>query len=177
VKYESQTAKLALIVVAGKGPSLLGRNWLKYILLKWTKIFSIHNIQSQSLEALLSEHQPLFSKDMGLITPFAATLHVPPNTMPNFFKPRPVPFSIGDAISQELAGLDLEKQGIISLVSHSKWAAPIVPVPKRMANSQIQNLRGLQGYYQPSTVCRGISIAHTGRIVFYPIWRHSLLQA
>ena len=129
VKYEDQTAKLTLIVVAGKGPSLLGRNWLKYIRLNWTKIFSIRNIQSQSLEALLSEHQPLFSKDMGLITPFAATLHMPPNTMPKFFKPRPVPFSIRDAMSRELA--DLEKQGIISPVSHSKWAAPIVPVPKK----------------------------------------------
>jgi hypothetical protein len=33
VQHNNQEEKLKLVVVAGNGPSLLGRNWLKYILL------------------------------------------------------------------------------------------------------------------------------------------------
>ena len=35
VQYGSQTEPLVLVVVAGDGPSLFGRNWLKYIRLNW----------------------------------------------------------------------------------------------------------------------------------------------
>ena len=37
VQYCGQTAPLVLVVVAGDGPSLFGRNWLKYIQLDWKK--------------------------------------------------------------------------------------------------------------------------------------------
>ena len=43
-------------------------------------------------------------------------------------KPRSVPFAIKQAIEEELKRL--EAAGIIEKVPHSKWAAPIVPVPK-----------------------------------------------
>lgn len=129
VQYGDQLEKLALIVVAGNGPSLLGRNWLKYIRLNWTQIFAIRTAKRQPLETLLQQHQKLFSKEAGPITPFTATLHVPTDATPRFYKPRPVPFAIKDAISRELT--HLEQQGIISPVAHSKWAAPIVPVPKK----------------------------------------------
>ena len=39
VQYGDQGEKLALVVVGGNGPSLLGRNCLKYIRLNWRKIF------------------------------------------------------------------------------------------------------------------------------------------
>lgn len=38
VAYGNQTRKLVLVVVAGDGLILLGRNWLKYICLEWTQI-------------------------------------------------------------------------------------------------------------------------------------------
>ena len=44
----------------------------------------------------------LFSKELGAIHPFTASLHVKPDATPRFFKPHPVPFAIKDAISQEL---------------------------------------------------------------------------
>ena len=43
-------------------------------------------------------------------------------------KPRSIPFAIREAIEAELKWLEVE--GIIEKVSHSKWAAPIVPVSK-----------------------------------------------
>ena len=38
VHYESQSHKRPLLVVAGKGPSLIGCDWLQYIQLNWRAI-------------------------------------------------------------------------------------------------------------------------------------------
>ena len=42
VKYGDQEEKLVLVVVGGDGPSLFGRNWLKYLRLDWGKITSLY---------------------------------------------------------------------------------------------------------------------------------------
>ena len=129
VQYGDQKQKLVLVVVEGNGPSLLGRNWLKYLRLDWNKIFSVRTAKMKPLHTLLQSHQILFSKELGEIHPFTALLPIKSDATPRFFKPRPVPFAIKDAISQELTRL--EKQGTISPVKHSQWATPIVPVPKK----------------------------------------------
>ena len=71
VQYGDQKEKLALVVVGGNGPSLLGRNWLKYIRLNWANIFAVRAAHRQSLDTLTLRHQDLFSKEAGLITPFS----------------------------------------------------------------------------------------------------------
>ena len=128
VQYGDQKKKLVLVVVGGDGPSLLGRNWLKYIRLDWSSIFAVRTARMQPLHTLLQSHQELFSEEPGEIQPHTATLQIRPEATPRFFKPRPVPFAIKDAIGQELDRL--EHQGIITPVAHSEWAAPIVAVPK-----------------------------------------------
>ena len=128
VQYRSQSAPLVLVVVAGDGPSLFGRNWLKYIRLEWNRITTIR-AKSSGLDALLQKHDLLFKEEVGTVKPQKATLHVKPDAIPRFFKPRPLPFTIKDAIGQELDRL--EKQGIIRKVDSSDWAAPIVAVPKK----------------------------------------------
>ena len=129
VKYGDQEDKLVLIVVAGDGPSLLGRNWLKYIHLDWKSIFTVRSPKLRSLNTLLQQNQELFAEGLGEIHPYTAAVKVQPDATPRFHKARPVPFAIRDTISQELDRL--EQEGIITPVTHSKWAAPIVPVPKR----------------------------------------------
>ena len=129
VQYRDQKQKLVLVVVEGNGPSLLGRNWLKYLRLDWNNIFSVRTAKMKPLHALLQQHQTLFSKELGEIHPFTASLPIKSDATPRFFKPRPIPFAIKDAISQELTRL--EHQGTISPVKHSQWATPIVPVPKK----------------------------------------------
>ena len=54
---------------------------------------------------------------------------MPEGAQPNFFKPRPVPYSLRAKVEQELESL--QARGIISPVQTSSWAAPVVPVPKR----------------------------------------------
>ena len=81
------------------------------------------------MQALLQQHSNLFKDELGTVTSYKATLHIKPEAMPKFFKPRPVPFAIKDAVGKELDRL--EQQGIIRKVDHSEWAAPIVVVPKK----------------------------------------------
>ena len=129
VQYGDQVEKLVLVVVGGNGPSLFGRNWLKYLKLNWSKIASIHSSRSETLRTLINQHQKLFTEELGTIKPFKAKLLVQPQAVPRFCKPRPVPFAIRAAIGKELDLL--ERQGIVEKVTHSDWAAPIVPVPKK----------------------------------------------
>lgn len=64
VKYGNQKQKLVLVVVTGKGPSLLCRNWLKYICLDWNNIFAVQTAKMKPLHSLLQNHKSLFSKKL-----------------------------------------------------------------------------------------------------------------
>ena len=128
VTHNMQMVPLVLVVVAGEGPSLFGRNWLKYIQLDWKRIATVH-IKSPNLEMLLQKYEDLFNEELGTIQPQKATLHVETDATPRFFRPRPVPFAIKTAVGQELDRL--EKQGVLRKVERSDWAAPIVVVPKK----------------------------------------------
>ena len=130
VWYGEQRAPLVLLVVAGDGPSLLSRNWMKYIRLDWKSIHAIsHSNKSPELADLLRQHSATFTDELGKISQYQATLQVRPDARPRFFKARPVPFAIKAAIEEELD--KLEASGVIKKVAHSEWATPIVPVPKK----------------------------------------------
>ena len=118
---------LPLVVIRGSGPSLLGRNWLQHIRLDWQSIKQLK--MSDELEALLEKYKEVFCSTLGTMNNFAAKLRLKKDAQPKFFRPRPVPFSLKSKIEDELQRL--EAAGIISKVSHSEWAAPIVAVPKK----------------------------------------------
>ncbi len=126
VRYGKQREVLTLFVVEGKGPSLVGRDWLGKIRLDWNSItmVSSHN----RVEALLQKFPQVFEEGMGKMNTFQASLQLKPGTTPKFVEARPIPFSLKQAIEQELDRL--EEAGIVEKVSHSQWVAPVVPVPK-----------------------------------------------
>lgn len=62
VQYGDQKKKLVLVIMGGDGPSLLGRNWLKYIQLDWSSIFAVRTDRMKPLHTLLQSHQELFLK-------------------------------------------------------------------------------------------------------------------
>ena len=76
--------KLALVVMEGNSPSLLGLNWLKYLCLDWSQIAQIHVARLKSLNSVLDEHKALFEDDLGTIEPCKATLHLKPDAKPKF---------------------------------------------------------------------------------------------
>ena len=76
---------LPLLVVGGKGPALLGRNWLEKIKLNWAiiKQLSSHN---KRLEEILQKHAQLFEEGLGTLQGTKAKIHVDPTATPIFHK-------------------------------------------------------------------------------------------
>ena len=117
--YGGQCRQLPLYIVPGNGPTLLGREWLQYL---------IATVTQDPLKQLLSKHHRVFEDTLGTIKDYSAVLRVKESAAPRFHRPRPVPFAIREGIGRELDRL--EQNGIIEKVDYAQWAAPIVPVPK-----------------------------------------------
>ena len=66
VCYDGVEYSWPLLVVGGKGPALLGRNWLEKIKLSWPiiKPLSSHN---KRLEEILHKHAQLFEEGLGTL--------------------------------------------------------------------------------------------------------------
>ena len=99
----SQNARLPLLVVAGKGPSLLGRDWLLSIRLDWQ---GLHRLQpappTESLHVVLDKHLAVFTNELGRMKGVKATLYLKSDAQPRFCKPRSVPFALHDKVDKEL---------------------------------------------------------------------------
>ena len=99
VQYRDQFAKLVLVVVEGNSPSLLGRNWLKYLRLNWSRIAQLH---STRLNSVLDQHKVLFEEGLGTVEPYQATFYV------KFHKSHPVSLAIKGAIGRDLDQMERE---------------------------------------------------------------------
>ena len=125
VCYGEQEAKLTLLVVHGKGPSLLGRDWLQSLQLNWQEIHSLH---SYSLLEVLDRYAEIFKEGLGTLKGYQAKIYIDRDATPRFFKARSVLYSM-----QSLVNKELDKpvnDGVIEPVRFAGWAAPIVPVLK-----------------------------------------------
>ena len=135
VSYNKQKGQFMLYIVKGKGPNLLGRNWLENLILDWKALAaSVNYVTPNQLDKLLHEYADVLCDKLGTLNSMTAKLHVQPKAVPKFHKARPVPFSMKEAIGQEIDRL--ESEGILEKVKHSEWAAPVVAVPK--ANGQLR---------------------------------------
>ena len=125
VAYKGQSKTLSLLVVAGQGPSLLGRNWLKELQLDWQELYQI-NQSKDALQALLQKHKTVFKEELGEAVGITAKLHVSTNIKPYFCRARPTTCTE----EQDRTRARLQDQKVIELVQMSEWVAPIVPVLK-----------------------------------------------
>ena len=137
VRYQQQDpCDLELVIVAGDGPCLLGRNWLEEIRLDWYSIASMSKDRpNTALKRILEEYDDVFACELGTIRPFKSTLAVAKDARPKFYKARPVPFSLRAGVEEALDRL--EADGVVEKISHSEWAAPIVTVPKKNGDIRI----------------------------------------
>ena len=129
VEYLDQKEQLELLVVAGMGPSLLGRDWLLKLRLDWSSINKLQGEPTSEVQVILDRHTEVFKDELGLLKTMSAKIQVDPQAQPRFCKPRPVPYALRDKVNEEIERL--EKAGIIEPVQHAEWAAPIVPVVKQ----------------------------------------------
>ena len=88
---------------------------------------------AHSLQELLDKYALVFSEELRCFNGPTVKLKVDANAQPKFYKARSVPLALKSKV--ELA--DLQFKGIISLVKHSTWAAPIVPVLKKNGKVRI----------------------------------------
>ena len=132
VNYKGQQVVLPLTVVKGAGPSLLGRDWLKSLVIDWKSIHAIA-VHESSLQALLRRYSNVFREGLGTLKGFKATVHVRPDARPKFCRPRTVPYAFRESVNVELDRL--VQEGILELVDVAVWAAPIVTVLKKDKSS------------------------------------------
>jgi len=118
VSYKDQNADLNLLVVAGEGPSLLGRDWLSCIKLDWTRLNHVQG--TLACQQILDKHDIIFEDELETIQGVTARFHINPDAQPKFYKVRPVPYALLSKVEDEL----------IKPVKFSEWAAPVVPVVK-----------------------------------------------
>lgn len=126
VSAKGKSTQLPLTIVSGNGPTLLGRNWLDKIKINWSKI---NNVSTQHYEHLLRKYSQVFDlTNSKPVKGIEAKIHVPADAKPSYYKPRDIPYAIKELLDNEIDRLLSE--GIIVPVTHSDWAAPVVPVVK-----------------------------------------------
>ncbi|KAL5503444.1 hypothetical protein EMCRGX_G010396 [Ephydatia muelleri] len=133
-KYGGSTQQLDILVVGGKGPSLMGRDWL-HKLKPNLSVCYMGRKGSLSLQGLMDGHGDLFKDELGLIKGVTVKIQVDSSKPPRFFKPRPVPYALRGRVEQELERLQRDR--IIEPVQFSEWAAPVVPVMKQDGSIRI----------------------------------------
>eukprot|EP00731_Ephydatia_muelleri_P001201 Em0001g1201a len=130
VKKGRQETTLPLLVVEGNGPPLLGRDWLAHIPIDWKEIKTLsRGTADEKLASLKAQYPRLWKERLEVATGIKAKLHLKEGATPVFMKARPVPYSVRKKVEDELNRL--QELGIISPVSWSEWATPIVVVPKQ----------------------------------------------
>ena len=97
VSYGTQSGRFPLYIVKGARPSLLGREWLCKLTLD-CKTIGMAAHAPASVDAILSVHTEVFKDGLGTLKSFEASLHVKPEAQLKFHKPRPVPFSLKEAV-------------------------------------------------------------------------------
>ena len=79
-------------------------------------------------EQLLQKYGDVFREELGTMQNIKAELKVMTGAKPRFHRPRSIPFALKEAVERVLKRL--ENLGIICKMTHSTWAAPIVPIVK-----------------------------------------------
>ena len=126
VQYGEQVKQLPLYVVEGPA-CLLGRQWLNAIRLDWCRLFAVKH--EGSLDELLTKYADVFSGTLGTVKDFKAEIQVRPEAKSIFHKPRNLPYALRDKVATQLD--ELEAKGVMTKITRSDWAAPLVVVPKQ----------------------------------------------
>ena len=74
VTYHGQTLSLPLTVTEGKGPTLLGRDWLEALRLDWRTIFTIGI--NTTIQSVLEEHSKGFRDELGKLQGVKAKIYI-----------------------------------------------------------------------------------------------------
>lgn len=131
VQYGQQTISARILVVASlTTTNILGLDVFHGLGMEIHDTTpAVRNITHQELTEHFRNQFPLvFTPSTEGVKDFEASISLLPHAVPKFCKARPVPYALRDKVRQELQRL--QDEGIISPVTHSRWATPIVLAPK-----------------------------------------------
>ena len=86
------------------------------------------------LDQVLNKHFDVFEEELGTLNNLKVKLAVDPTVTPKSHKARSIPFALKEKVELELQRL--EDQAIFPPITHSDWAAPIVPFVKQTVISE-----------------------------------------
>lgn len=135
VNYDGRRMMLRLLVVDEGRSNILGRDWIQALhingktldeIVSNSSVFNI-NLKQVELNDVLNYHKEIFNDQLGCCK-LEAHLHIKTDAMPKFLKARSLPFAYRELVEKDINRLTAE--GVLEPVNISKWAAPIVLVPK-----------------------------------------------
>ncbi|XP_008181385.1 uncharacterized protein K02A2.6-like [Acyrthosiphon pisum] len=124
VKVKNYCKKLKLYVIENGGPPIIGRDWLGEFDIFSSKI-DINSVANEDISKLFPS---VFKDTLGCFKHKQFELYLKDDVVPIFCKPRVLPFSLKDKVSEELDRL--VKEDIFVAVETSEWGTPVVPVIK-----------------------------------------------
>ena len=80
------------------------------------------------LEHMLRKYSAVFDKELGMFKGPDVTISMDQDATPRFGKARVIPYAIRESVEEELD--QMVKEGTLTPVEYSEWAAPIVAVWK-----------------------------------------------
>ena len=92
-------------------------------------VHSVSDVDKHSISTLLRDYGDVFKDELGALKGVQGKLYLKPDSVPVFCRARSVPFSLRGKVSNEIDRM--VNLGIMYPVSHSDWATPVVPVPKK----------------------------------------------
>ncbi|KAL1415984.1 hypothetical protein MTO96_028413 [Rhipicephalus appendiculatus] len=100
VGYKGHERVLPLYLTSGAAPTLLGRNWFQALGIGVEGFKEINQVSD--VRELIARFPEVFAEGIGTFKGVAAKILVPPNAVPKFCKPRPLPFVLVDRVTQEI---------------------------------------------------------------------------
>lgn len=132
VKFQNKCAKLDLYVVNKGKTNLIGRQWLHELGINFS-FTNCHSVKAESmsfnLEEFSSRYCKVFEDGLGKFTGGTVGFRLREGARPVFLRARPLAYALREPVERALD--QLERDGVITPVSCSDWATPIVPVMKK----------------------------------------------
>ena len=129
VSVDSQRVVFSLIVIKGKGPTLMLLDWLSKLKLNWMKVHQLSS--SDKLQDFLTKYSSVFRK----VENFERKINGSDGPVSKFYKTRNVPCRVGAMLEQELR--HLEENNINIPIQFLEWATPMVPVVKQNGSIRV----------------------------------------
>lgn len=87
VKYNDYRGRHTLYVVEGKGPALMGRDWLSQIRLDWASIRVISSDSKPDIDKLINKYSEVFQPGLETMEGVRAHLSLKSIARPRFWRP------------------------------------------------------------------------------------------